>query len=161
MITMNKFGKTIFVALLLIMGIGYAGFAQRNNLREQNLNGTAPANNAVQTRKLQRIHENFIVSQLELSPDLASRFLALYRGWQREMAEIRRLKRLNNSSTQSGGRAQLDRDLSYDRKLIDIKEHYQNEFLKILPPEKVSKMYKSEQEFKDEIFKNLTERQNN
>ena len=40
------------------------------------------------------------------------------------------------------------------------KEYYQNEFLKLMPPEKVSKMYKSEQTFKDEIFRNLNERKN-
>jgi len=158
MITMNKFGKTIFVALLLIMGIGYSGFAQRNNLRAQNLNRAAPANSS-QTERIKAIHEDFIVRQLELSPDQASKFLMIYRGWQRGMAEIRRLKRLNNSSEQTNGVAQLDKDLFYDRKLIDLKEHYQKEFLKMLSPEKVSKLYKSEQEFKDEIFKNLNERQ--
>jgi len=165
MITMNKFGKPIFVALLLIMGIGYSGFAQRNNLRAQNLNRSVPANNdnlpsEPQVRRIQIIKENFIVRELDLSPAEATKFLRVYRSYQNALAEIRRLKRINNSSSQSNGAAQLDRDLSYDRKLIDTKEHYQDEFLKILSPEKVSKLYKSEQAFKDEIFRNLNERQN-
>ena len=162
---MIKFGKPILV-ILFIMGIGYMGFAQRSNLRMQNFNRatpiTTPANdnlpNGEQTRRIQIIKENFIVRELALSSDQATKFLKLYRAWQKDMADIRRLKRLNNSSSQSNGPAQLDKDLAYDRKLIDTKEHYQNEFLKMLSPEKVSKLYKSEQEFKDEIFKNLNER---
>jgi hypothetical protein len=163
--TINKFSKPVFI-ILLITGLAYTSFAQRTNLRQQSFNRvspvTAPANdnlpNAEQTRRIQIIKENFIVRELGLSSDQANKFLKLYRGWQKDMAEIRRLKRLNNSASQSNGSAQLDKDLAYDRKMIDTKEHYQNEFLKILSPEKVSKLYKSEQEFKDEIFKNLNER---
>jgi|SRR6187402_1603910 len=164
MMTMNKFGKPILV-ILLIMGIGYSSFAQRNNLRMQNYNRPVPANDNLpaepQVRRIQIIKENFIVRELALPPDQASRFLQIYRSYQRDLAEIRRLKRLNNSSSQSNGAAQLDKDLAYDRKLIDTKKHYQDEFLKLLTPEKVSKLYKSEQEFKDEIFRNLNERQPN
>ncbi|MEO8884418.1 MAG: hypothetical protein ABI367_00030 [Mucilaginibacter sp.] len=154
---MNKFSKPIFVALL-IMGIGYSSFAQRTQ------NNITPANDNLpresQTRKVQIIKENFIVRELALSPADATKFLHIYRSYQNALSEIRRLKRLNNSSSQTNGNAQLDKDLSYDRKLIDTKEYYQNEFLKIMSPEKVSKMYKSEQTFKDEIFRNLNERQN-
>jgi len=163
--TINKYGKPIFVALLLIIGVSYSGLAQvRNNLRASGNSKPAPVNDALprepQTRRIQVIKENFIVRELELSPADANKFLQVYRSYQNALAEIRRLKRLNNSSNQNEGAAQLDKDLSYDRKLIDTKEHYQNEFLKILSPEKVSKLYKSEQAFKDEIFKNLNERQN-
>jgi len=165
MITMNKFCKPIFVALILIIGISYSSLAQlRNNLRAQSYSKPAPVNDALprepQTRRIQIIKENFIVRELELSPADASKFLRVYRSYQNALAEIRKLKRVNNSSSQNEGPAQLERDLSYDRKLIDTKEHYQNEFLKILSPEKVSKLYKSEQAFKDEIFRNLNERQN-
>ena len=161
-----KFGKPILV-MILITGLGYTCFAQRNNLRQQSFNRvtpvTAPVNDnlpkAEQTRRIQIIKENYFVRELGLSSDQANKFLKVYRGWQNAMADIRRLKRLNNSASQSNGPAQLDKDLAYDRQLIDTKEHFQNEFLKILSPEKLSKLYKLEQEFKDEIFKNLNERQ--
>jgi len=163
---MNKFSKPIFVALFfLIIGASYDSSAQmRNNLRASGNNRPAPVNDALprepQTRRIQVIKEEFVVRGLELSPADASRFLRVYRSYQNALAEIRKLKRINNSSNQNDGTAQLDRDLSYDRKLIDTKEHYQNEFLKILPPEKISKLYKLEQEFKDEIIRNLNERKN-
>ncbi len=164
--TINKFSKPVFI-ILLMTGFAYTGFAQRTNFRQQSFNRvspvTTPANDnlshADQARKLQRIKEKFFVGELGLSSDQANRFLRVYRAWQNDMANIRTLKRANNSTAQTNGPAQLDKDLAYDRKMIDTKEHYQNEFLKILTPEKVSKLYKLEQEFKDEIFKNLTERQ--
>jgi hypothetical protein len=150
-----------------MIGLAYTGFAQRNNLRQQNLNRISPvttpvnvnAANVDQAQKLQRIKEKYFVDQLGLSSDQANKFLKVYRGWQNAMADIRSLKRENNSSTQSNGPAQLEKDLAYDRQLIDAKEHFQTEFLKLLSPEKLSKLYKLEQEFKDEIFKNLNERQ--
>ena len=163
---LNKFSKPVFI-ILLISGFAYKGFAQRNNFRQQSFNrvspATSPANdntsNVDQTRRIQRIKEEYFIKELGLTPVQRNQFLRIYRTWQNDMIETRRLKRLNNSPGQSGGPQQLERDLAYDRKLIDIKENFQNEFLKVLPAEKLSKLYKLEQEFKDEIFKNLTERQ--
>jgi hypothetical protein len=165
--TLNKFSKPVFI-ILLISGLAYEGFAQRNNLRQQSFNrvspaATAPANDNVpsadQIKKVQRIRENYFMKELDLTPAQRNQFLRVYRAWQNDMDETRRLKRLNNSAGQSGGSQQLERDLAYDRKLIDIKENFQNKFLKVLPAEKLGKLYKLEQEFKDEIFKNLNERQ--
>jgi len=160
--TMNKFSKPVFI-FFLVMGLAYTGFAQRANLRQQSFNRVSPVNdnasNTDQTVKLRKIKEQYFVRELGLSSAQESKFLKVYRAWQNDMAEIRRLKRLNNSSSQSNGSAQLEKDLAYDRQLIDAKEHFQNEFLKILSPEKLSKLYKLEQAFKDEIFKNLNERQ--
>jgi hypothetical protein len=48
--------------------------------------------------------------------------------------------------------------LAYDTQLVQIRKHYRDEFLKILPPEKVSEIYKSEREFNDEVLRQLKER---
>lgn len=163
---MKKISRPVFIIFLMV-GLAYTGFAQRSNLRQQSFNRVSPvttpvndnASNTDQTIKLRKIKEQYFVRELGLSSDQANKFLKVYRAWQNDMAEIRRLKRLNNSSSQSNGPAQLEKDLAYDRQLIDAKEHFQNEFLKILSPEKLSKLYKLEQAFKDEIFRNLNERQ--
>jgi len=164
--TIIKFSKPVFI-ILLLTGFVYTGFAQRNNLRQQSFNRVSPVTPPVNDNtantdsniKLRRIKEQYFVRELGLSSAQGSKFLRVYRAWQNDMDELRRLKRLNNSSSQSNGPAQLQKDLAYDRQIIDAKEHFQNEFLKILSPEKLSKLYKLEQEFKDEIFKNLNERQ--
>ena len=71
---------------------------------------------------------------------------------------MRILKRLNNSSTQTNGTEQVDKDLQYDTQMINIRKHYRDEFMKILPPAKLSELYKSEQEFTSELIKQLSER---
>jgi hypothetical protein len=40
-----------------------------------------------------------------------------------------------------------------------VRKYYTTEFLKILPPEKVSEMTKAEKEFHDELIKQLRERE--
>ena len=37
-------------------------------------------------------------------------------------------------------------------------KHYLDEFLRILPPEKISQLYKAEKEFNDEMLRQLSER---
>jgi len=69
-----------------------------------------------------------------------------------------RLKRLNNTDAQVNGTEQVDKDLYYETQIVNIKQRFKNAFLKILPPEKVSELYKSEREFNDELVRSLSER---
>jgi len=48
--------------------------------------------------------------------------------------------------------------LYYETQIVNIKQRFKNAFLKILPPEKVSELYKSEREFNDELVRSLSER---
>ena len=54
--------------------------------------------------------------------------------------------------------AQIDKEIYYESQLVAIRKRYKDAFLKILPPEKVSELYKSEREFRDELIKQLSER---
>ncbi|MEO9173692.1 MAG: hypothetical protein ABI203_11375 [Mucilaginibacter sp.] len=67
-------------------------------------------------------------------------------------------KRLNNSSAQTNGTEQINKELFFETELVNIRRSYTEEFLKILPPDKVSEMFKSEREFNDELIRQLTER---
>jgi hypothetical protein len=163
LIIMKAFAKHIFVTLLLF-GIGYGAAGQgipRNGFRPPNANGNrARFNqmpNATGVQKVQVIKENFLDQKLQLTSDEAARFWPLYRKYQDEMIEVRRLKRINNSDAQANGREQVKKDLEYDSRLVEIKRRYNDEFLKVLPPEKLSRLYKSEREFNDELIRKLNE----
>lgn len=160
----NKFGKYIFV-VLLILGIGYNAFAQGGRMPMQNFRQGSfnrPDNQAFKQqpglKKVQVIKENFISRQLALTPEQSERFLPLYRQYQQESGNIRHLKRLNNSDAQANGADQVNKDLYYERQLVDIRQRYTEEFLKIMPPEKVSLIFKSERAFNDEVIRQLNER---
>jgi hypothetical protein len=108
--------------------------------------------------KVEVVKESFISRQLQLTPQQSKAFLPIYRQYVQDQTAVRILKRQNNSTTTPDGTSQIDRDLEYDTELINIKKHYRDEFLRILPPEKVSELYKSEREFNDEVLRQLSER---
>ncbi len=116
-----------------------------------------PASNG---RRLEAAKENFIGSQLQLTPDEALRFWPVYRQYQQELMQTRRLKRLNNSSAQADGTDQINKELYYDQKLVEIRKRYNTAFLQILPAQKVSMIYKTEREFNDELIRQMGERGN-
>lgn len=109
-------------------------------------------------RKIEVVRENFMSRQLNLTPEQSEKFWPLYRRYQDALAAIRKAKRINNSSAQPNGTDQINRELYYETELVNVRKYYNEEFLKILPPEKVSELYKSEREFTDELIKQLQER---
>lgn len=100
----------------------------------------------------------YITRQLDLTPAQNEKFWPLYNKYQDEVLAVQFEKRINNSANQANGLEQLTRARALDRKMADVKDRYQVEFLKILPPEKVSLIYKSEQQFQDEMIKQRMEK---
>ncbi len=120
----------------------------------QRLNNPKPAG----ANKLNAIKNAYINKQMNLTPDEADRFWPVYDRYQQELTNVLRERRQNNSSPQPNGIDQVNREMSYDQQILNIKARYKDEFLRILPPDKVSVLYKSEREFKDELIKQLSER---
>ncbi|MCC8423924.1 hypothetical protein [Mucilaginibacter sp. UR6-11] len=155
--TVNKLCKHVFFILLLGC-FSYTAYSQ--NLRMQSRQQTGlrivkPQNPGM--RRIQVVKETFIGQQLALTRQQGELFWPIYRQYQNELFEVRRLKRLNNSDAQANGAEQVKRDLDYDAQLVAIRKHYNEEFMKVLPPEKVSQLIKSEREFNDELVRKLHE----
>ena len=93
-----------------------------------------------------------------MSADQGQRFWPIYRRYRQSLKEILRKKRLNNSADQPNGTDQINKELFYESELVNTRKYYTDEFLKILPPEKVSLIFKSERDFNDELIKQLSER---
>ncbi len=154
---MNKLYKHIFV-ILLILCVGHTAYSQQFRVRprqQNHIREISPQNPGM--RRIQVVKEAFISQQLSLSREQGQKFWPIYRRYQNELFEVRRLKRLNNSDAQADGAEQVKRDLNYDAQLVDIRKRYNDEFMKVLPPEKVSQLIKSEREFNDELVRKLHE----
>jgi len=54
----------------------------------------------------------------------------------------------------------VNKELMYENEIVQIKIKFNNAFLKVLSPDKVSELYKSEREFNDELVRQLSERNN-
>jgi hypothetical protein len=160
-----KFGRHIFF-ILSILCISCTAFAQGGRMRvlrrdpvyRPDLNRQQ---NLPKIKPIQQIKEEFISKQLALPPEQTLRFEAVYRRYLQETGAVRVLKRINNSDAQANGTEQVNKDLDYERQLLDIRQRYTNEFLKIMPPEKVSIIFKSERQFNDEAVKILKEKKAN
>ncbi|MES2376165.1 MAG: hypothetical protein V4553_06295 [Bacteroidota bacterium] len=154
----NKLFKYVFVVLVISCS-SYSAYSQnaRMQLREQKLENRLSRGQTPGMRHVQVVKEAFLNQQLALTRAQGERFWPIYRRYQNELYEVRRLKRLNNSDAQANGAEQVKKDLDYEAQLVDIKKHYNNEFMKILPPEKISQLIKSEREFNDELVRKLHE----
>jgi hypothetical protein len=156
---MYKLAKHIFI-IFLLLGIGARTFGQT-----QKPNYHRPPNfqervirRPNEIGKIEQVRESYISQRLNLTSDESQKFWPIFRRYQDALKEVRRKRRLNNSSSQANGTDQINRELFYESELVNIRKYYTDEFLKILPPEKVSEMFKSEREFTDELIKQLSER---
>lgn len=155
---MIKLIKHIII-ILFVLVVGDKTFAQVRPYRvapRQNYNNNNSNHTSDPEVRVEAVKERFLRERLGLSPDQERRFFPVYREYQRELFNIRRLKRLNNSS--ADGTQQIDKDLQYDADLVAIKLKFKDAFLKIMSPEKLSELYKSERDFTDELVRSLSER---
>ncbi|HTD42314.1 MAG TPA: hypothetical protein VK671_16905 [Mucilaginibacter sp.] len=93
-----------------------------------------------------------------MTGDQGQKFWPVFRRYRAALKEILIKKRQNNSPDQPNGADQINRELFYESELVNTRKYYTDEFLKILPPEKVSLIFKSERDFNDELIKQLSER---
>ncbi len=155
---MNKLIKPVF-GILFVLAFTYSAVAQRRV--QMPVRRGYPINRVGRPgpgKRIEVVKEAFISQQLKLTPQQSKVFWPMYRQYVQELTAIRILKRLNNTNASEDGTVQIDKELAYEAQLVDVRKHYRDEFLKILPPEKVSELYKSEREFNDEMVKQLSER---
>src|SRR5665213_866552 len=160
---MNKLIRPI-LCILFVLAFGYNSFGQRRvrmpverfgpHIRHIN-----PVNRPPNPgKRIELVKEGYVSLRLKLTPEESRAFWPLYRQYVQDQTAIRILKRQNNSNASVDGTVQIDKELAYEQQLVEIRKHYRDEFLKILPPEKVSELYKSEREFNDEVLRQLSER---
>jgi len=157
---MYKLAKHIFI-IFLLLGFCSDTFGQVGRpvfRRPPNLQQRVITRQQNGVSKIEGVRERYISQRLSLTTDESQKFWPIYRRYQDALKEIRRKKRLNNSNAQANGTEQIQRELYYESELVNIRRYYTDEFLKILPPDKVSEMFKSEREFTDELIKQLSER---
>jgi hypothetical protein len=163
---MNNSIKYMLV-LLLFAFCRYPTYSQGRRMPAPAFHRTPAFENRVVARqqnqqparaRLEAARMNFYNHQLKLTTDQADKFWPVYRNYQQELTAVAKLKRQNNLEGQPNGIEQINKNMEYDSQLLEIRKKYNEAFLKILPPDKVSELYKSERAFHDELIKQLSER---
>lgn len=148
-------------------GVSQARFAFRDGHKKQerpeqrkaaNKNkAMTPARMAIIADRLARAKmakSAYITRQLDLTPAQNEKFWPLYNRYQDELLAAQAEKRRNNLNPSADNKERF----AIEYKIIDIKSRYNAEFLKIMPPDKVNMIYKSEEQFRDEMLKQYRDR---
>jgi hypothetical protein len=156
---MHKLARHIFTLFLLV--VGFSSFGQIRPLRPVSRQPPGVQQRIIRQTQINRVEavkEKYIGQRLKLTSDESDKFWPIYRRYRDAIAAVRQKKRLNNSKDQPDGEQQIKNELYYEGELVNIRKFYTDEFLKVMPADKVSEMFKAEREFTDELIKQLNER---
>lgn len=118
--------------------------------------------------KIKSLEIAYISRELDLTPEEAQKFWPLYNKYTREVNELiaerkRRAQELKGKPRTDDkiAEAALDKELGYEKRMIDIRTRYKQEFLKAIPARKVGILYRSEREFRNMMIRQMKERREN
>lgn len=118
--------------------------------------------------KIKSLEIAYISRELDLTPEEAQKFWPLYNKYTHEVNQLiaerkRKTQELKGKprTDDNVAAAALDKELGYERKMLDIKTRYKQEFLKAIPARKVGILYRSEREFRNMMIRQMKERRDN
>jgi hypothetical protein len=113
---------------------------------------------AQQFERIESAKIAFVSNRLDLSPQEAQRFFPIYNQYRDEILDIIRKKR----SVDQGNRRPLRQTpvnaLDFDSDILACKKKYLEKFKAVIPAAKAAKFFDAEQEFRDQLFKELESR---
>lgn len=124
--------KNIYLLLTFLISFSFAGLAQQDGGR-------------IQAYKIA-----YLTKKLSLTPQEAQRFWPVYNQYESELRAVRMENR-------QGGKNQIE----IEEKVLNVRKKYNTEFSKVISPEKVNTLFRSEKEFSTIVQKEMMERRNN
>ena len=101
--------------------------------------------------KIEAARKVWITQKLDLTDDEAKSFWPVYDSYQKEIEGIFRQKRQAKANA-----ATIPYDeLTFDTRILETRKKYRQEFIKILPKNKVIRLNQAEKEFRDQLIKHL------
>lgn len=103
----------------------------------------------------------YLSQKLDLTPEEAQKFWPLYNKYAKEVETLiaERHQRTPPGPKPSEQPAADQKELKYDRRLLDIKTHYNQEFQKVLPAAKAGNVFSAERDFRRLLIQHMKERQ--
>lgn len=109
-------------------------------------------------QQIEAIKIAFITEKLDLTTDEAQHFWPVYNNYQRDLQEIFKLRHQSKLNKVNDPENELNAELDFEERILDLKKKYKREFTKVLPVQKVLLLYKAEREFREQLIKQLRER---
>lgn len=159
---------SIGILLLVLFSKAEWTFAQnfrasgRSNMdTRSNFNNNNNINNSAGMHRIESIKLNYLTEKMNLSSDESDRFRPIYNQYQSELSTILHLKRQNMRNSQKSSQDIINDNFDYDSKILSIKKRYNQEFSRVLPPDKLKQLWISEREFNEEMIQRLKNRHGN
>lgn len=127
-------------------------------------NTAAPA--AKRQQKLKSLEILYIGRELDLTAEEAKLFWPVFDQYTEETEALinrrrkarKEVRNIQLQDKDAAAQKDMTNEFRFEKELINIKMKYRDEFMKILPPQKVSQFFKAEREFRNLIYKQLRER---
>lgn len=142
--------KMMFMATLLIsLAAVHTSSAQGPGRRNPQIRGAM-------MEKIREAKWAYIIYKLQLDEKRANKLLPVYRAYEDEKktivrGSVKQYLQNNDEMTDDQAEQLMNARLENARKLLDLKEKYKNEFLKVLSPSEVLALQTAEMEFASKI----------
>jgi len=148
--------RTIFLVTLLVFMLGQIGVSGQD--RDENKD---------RWEKYRAEKVAFLTNKLDLTPKEAEKFWPIYNQMDKQRSEVQQERRKLEREVQEATENLSDQEIikltrDYTGNMEEechLGTKYNEEFLKILPPQKVLRLYKAENEFRMYMFRRFREHQ--
>lgn len=114
--------------------------------------------NSQKDKQIETIKFGFIAGRLDLNAKESQAFWPLYRAYQKDYNSLLQQKRQGRVHNHQTPEKAIDDDFYFETKLLELKKKYRLVFSKVLPADKLKKLYQAERDFREELIKQLKTR---
>lgn len=133
---MKKIVNSVFLLLMLVAGGFKIASAQPGGLAN-----------------IRQLKLEIVLQEMNLNKDTERKFLPLYTKYSDETLEIKKkLKVIEESTDNSNPQRKIQEREQYKQQILDIEKRYKDQFLRIISPAELDKMYKGEEKFKQKLL---------
>lgn len=150
---------SVFLCLLVCLGqikLTFAqGFRSNGRVRGDMRSNYNSIDNTPGMHRIETIKTKFLSENMDLGADESNRFWPIYEQYQKELNAVLHQKRQNMLNSNKSSQDIVNDNFEYDTKILNIKKQYNQEFAKILPPDKLAQFYRSQTMFNEEMIQRL------
>ncbi|MCW3462909.1 hypothetical protein [Chitinophaga nivalis] len=112
--------------------------------------------------KIKAIQIKYLAQKLDLTAEEAQKFWPVYDNYTREVELLiaerhqrKQQEKISGPDADNIARTNMDKELDYEKKMLDIRSRYTSEFQRVLPGRKAGMVFKSEREFRSIMLNHL------
>jgi len=148
--------------ILLFSAVGYAQM-HRPPMRNPGPRTMRPA----RQHAMERIHAikvAYITDRLHFTSEQSAKFWPVYDKYEKDVQSTRKdyfakyAQKNPGTADDNTSRQFIDDNLDFQQDVLNIRRKYNDEFLKVLSPQQVAQLYKTEREFKELLIQQLKEK---